>query len=59
VAVGARSRVATATNGLEAYDLACRVRPWHPSGSINCLAEALCSCHQGEILAALLGVLLQ
>jgi CheY-like chemotaxis protein len=27
VAVGARYRVATATNGLEAYELACRIRP--------------------------------
>lgn len=27
VAVGARYRVATAANGLEAYELACRVRP--------------------------------
>jgi CheY-like chemotaxis protein len=27
VAVGARFRVATASNGLEAYELACRVRP--------------------------------
>jgi len=97
VAVGTRFRVVTATNGLEAYELACRVRPdailldlvmpvvdgYALVQQLRANAETATTpvvfvtgldtpapgtlpdrsivlrkpCHQGEILAALLGVL--